>query len=200
MLKTELRQQMRELKRQFTQQQLDELSLPIIERLRPRLHAATTVFAYYSLPDEVNTHQLVDELVAAGKTVFLPKVTGDDTMAWYRYTSKKLLERGAFGIQEPCVPNESYSKFSEFGDQIQCIYSPNSVNLLSNDTETVVLVPGIAFDVHGHRLGRGKGYYDRFLRMLESFPHVRKIGVCFDFQKVAEVPVDEHDMAVDEVI
>ena len=81
MLKSELRRQMRELKRQFTRQQLDELSLPVILRLRPLLAEAQTIYAFYSLPDEVNTHQLIDDLVAEGKTVMLPKVLDDETMA-----------------------------------------------------------------------------------------------------------------------
>jgi 5-formyltetrahydrofolate cyclo-ligase len=61
----------------------------------------------------------------------------------------------------------------------------------------IILVPGIAFDPQGHRLGRGKGYYDRFLA---AHPDIYKIGVCFDFQKVPEVPVDEFDIPVDEVV
>ena len=59
---------MRDRKRQFTRQQLEELSLPVIARLRPLLREATVVLAYYSLPDEVCTHVLLDELVADGKT------------------------------------------------------------------------------------------------------------------------------------
>ena len=73
-----------------------------------------------------------------------------------------------------------------------------SWNLITADEHLdVVLIPGVAFDAAGHRLGRGRGYYDRFLA---AYPYIYKIGVCFDFQKVAEVPTDEHDMLVDEVI
>lgn len=64
----------------------------------------------------------------------------------------------------------------------------------------VILIPGIAFDAQGHRLGRGKGYYDRFLSSLTSHFSPLLIGVCFDFQKVSEVPVDKFDISVDEVI
>ena len=60
---------------------------------------------------------------------------------------------------------------------------------------TVALVPGVAFDAAGHRLGRGRGYYDRFLA---SCPHIYKIGVCFPFQRVALVPTDQHDVVMDE--
>ncbi len=173
MLKSELRQQMRELKRQFTQQQLDELSLSVILRLKPLLAEAHTVLAFYSLPDEVNTHQLVDDLVAEGKTLLLPKVLDDATMELRRYTGQSDLEEGAFHIMEPVG-----APFTEF---------------LQID---VALIPGMAFDAQGRRLGRGKGYYDRLLTSVDC----KTLGVCFDFQKVREVPVGEHDMPVDEVI
>ena len=62
---------------------------------------------------------------------------------------------------------------------------------------SVALVPGMAFDAAGHRLGRGRGYYDRFL---SAHPPLYKIGVCFPFQRVAEVPSEEHDVAMNEVI
>ena len=64
-------------------------------------------------------------------------------------------------------------------------------------TVPVILVPGMAFDAKGHRLGRGRGYYDRFLA---AHSHIYKIGVCFDFQKVDEVSTDAFDIPVDEVI
>ena len=173
MSKSELRQQIREKKRQFTRQQLDELSLSVLDRLRPRLRDAKTILAYYSLPDEVNTHQLIDELVVEGKTVLLPKVLDDETMKLRRYTGRQDLSEGSFHIMEPV--GEPFSDYSEID---------------------LSLIPGMAFDAQGNRLGRGKGYYDRFLRAMS----VRTIGVCFDFQRVDEVPTDENDVAVDEVI
>lgn len=183
MLKTELRQQIRQVKRQFSPHQLEELSLPIIARLRPRLAQATTVYAYYSLPDEVSTHALVDELADEGKTVFLPKVTGPHTMEWHRYTSQADLVTGAYGIAEPDIGDDSSESIREATDQ--------------KNRDQVILVPGLAFDPQGRRLGRGKGYYDRFLA---AHPDIYKIGICFDFQKVPEVPVDAFDIPVDLVI
>ena len=84
------------------------------------------------------------------------------------------LQEGAFHILEPV--GEPFTDY----DQID-----------------VALVPGMAFDAAGHRLGRGKGYYDRFLA---AHPHLHKIGVCFPFQRVAEVPSEAHDIIMDEVI
>ena len=173
MLKSELRQQIRDTKRLFTQQQLSEWSLPIVMRLKERLRDARVVMAYYSLPDEVCTHQLIDDLVAEGKTVLLPKVLDDERMELRRYTGPQDLREGAFHIMEPVG-----APFTEF---------------LQID---VALIPGMAFDAQGHRLGRGKGYYDRLLTSVGC----KTLGVCFDFQKVREVPIGEHDVPVDEVI
>ena len=175
MLKSELRQQIRALKRQFTQQQLDELSLPVISRLRPLLAEAHTILAFYSLPDEVNTHQLLDDLVAEGKTVLLPKVLDDETMELRHYTGRQDLVEGTLHIQEPV--GEPFTDYTRID---------------------IALIPGMAFDAQGHRLGRGKGYYDRFFTLHSSL--FTTIGVCFDFQKVDEVPVDAYDMPVDEVV
>ena len=174
MHKQALRQQIRQIKRQFSPQQLEDLSLPVLDRLRPLLRNATVVMAYYSLPDEVCTRQLLDELVADGKMVLLPKVLDDETMELHRYESSADLREGAFHIMEPVG-----APFTDY-DQI-----------------VVALIPGVAFDAEGHRLGRGKGYYDRFL---QSLPSVKKIGVCFDFQKVESVPAEAHDVVVDIVV
>lgn len=197
MRKDELRQQIRQIKRQFTPQQLEELSLPIVARLKDRIKDAQTVVAYYPLPDEVDIRPLLDDLVAAGKTVLLPKVTGDTTMELRRYTGRQNLREGAFGIMEPLEENH--------GD---CPCDSSVAKIMG--TVPVILVPGVAFDAAGHRLGRGRGYYDRFLNTVgtvllcqdsltqKNRPSV--FGVCFDFQKVPEVPTDEHDVPVDEVI
>ena len=176
MLKRELRTLMRQKKGQFTQQQLCELSLPIIDRIKPMLADAKTIVAYYSLPDEVDTHRFIDELLADGKTVYLPKVVGDEDMVLCRFTGAESLQEGAFGIMEPV------------GAQIS-----------TDEAIDVVLVPGMAFDGDGNRLGRGKGYYDRFLKSL-SHPRPQLIGVCFDFQKVDVVPTEPTDVKVDVVV
>jgi 5-formyltetrahydrofolate cyclo-ligase len=84
------------------------------------------------------------------------------------------LERGAFGILEP-----------------------RGEVFLDYDQVEVAIVPGMAFDKAGHRLGRGKGFYDRLLPRLTQ---AHKIGVCFPFQYLDEIPCEEHDVVMDEVI
>ena len=173
MRKAELRQYISQQKRQFTPQQLAQLSLPVIARLRPLLAEAQTILSYYALPDEVDTHALLDALVAEGKTVLLPKVLDETTMELRCYQGPQDLREGAYHIMEPVG--------APFTDEARI---------------DIALIPGLAFDAQGHRLGRGKGYYDRFLASFKG----KTIGVCFDFQKVAEVPVDAHDIPVDCVV
>ena len=194
-VKEALRREIRRRKQQYTPSQLEELSEPIIARLRPHLVDARVIMAYYSLPDEVNTHQLLDDLVAEGKTVLLPKVLDATTMELRRYTGPHDLAPGPFGILEPTGSPFHLSTFSPSID--------------------VAIIPGIAFDAQGHRLGRGRGYYDRFLRTMGTVPSVRSaanyrgtvpsvrpclLGLCFDFQKVPSVPVDPTDIPVNQVI
>ena len=183
-----LRQQMREAKKQH-QEKLAQMSEEIVEKLQRILsshlspltshlspltsHHFNTIMAYWPLPDEVDIRPLIQWLVGQGRTVVLPKVTGDETMELRRYTSQADLAEGAFHILEPV--GEPFTDY----DQID-----------------VVLVPGMAFDAAGHRLGRGKGYYDRFLSSHFS-PLI--IGVCFPFQRVAEVPTEDHDVCMNEV-
>ena len=140
----------------------------------PRIVASQTVLAYSALPDEVPTQELLDQLVEQGKTVLLPHVVSDTDMLLRRYTGKHDLQEGAYGILEPT--GELFTDYT-------------AIN--------VAIVPGMAFDAGGHRLGRGKGYYDRFLSRV---PYLYKVGVCFSWQMVDYVPYDEHDVVMDEVI
>ena len=140
----------------------------------PRLAEARIVLLYSALPDEVPTLPLLNRLTTEGKTVLLPRVVSDTDMELRRYTGPNDLEPGAFGIMEPT--GELFT---------------------DHDLIDVAVVPGMAFDREGHRLGRGKGYYDRFLAQL---PHIYKIGICFPFQLVDKVPADAHDMLMDEVV
>ena len=176
MNKSELRQFIRMQKRQFTSQQLCELSLPVMSHLlaHPRVKAASIILMYYSLADEVNTHEAIDQLREAGKQVLLPAVVSDTEMELRCYESKDDLQGGFFDIMEP-------------------------VGRLFTDYPSidVAVVPGMSFDLQNNRLGRGKGYYDRFLPLI---PQAYKIGVCFDFQRMPGIPADLHDMKVDEVI
>lgn len=164
------------LKAMYTAEQLRQQSETVIARLRanPAFVRAQTILMYYSLDDEVCTHQLIDTLAAQGKTVLLPVVTGAETMELRCYRGAEDLQGGFFNIMEPV--GEPFSDY---------------------ETIDVAVVPGMSFDTRGNRLGRGKGYYDRFLA---QHPHIYKIGVCFDFQKMPGIPTEENDVRMDDVV
>lgn len=173
--KAQLRRRIAEQKMQHTES-LSWRSACCIQRFfaLPQLSAARVVLLYHSLPDEVCTHPLADRLLAEGKTVLLPRVTGPASMELRRYTGAASLQPGAYGIMEPTGPVWT---------------QPDDVDL--------VLVPGVAFDRAGRRLGRGRGYYDR---MLVRMPRTLKVGICFDFQLVESVPVSPDDVCMDVVV
>lgn len=127
---------------------------------------------YHSLPDEVDTHRFVEKW-SAQKRVLLPQVVGDD-LCLRCYTSAADMAVGAYGILEPV--GELFTDY---------------------DAISLVVVPGVAFDAAGNRLGRGKGYYDRLLPRLTA---AYKIGICFPFQLVDCVPAEPFDIRMDEII
>lgn len=174
--KKDLRNFIRLQKRQYNNEQLTEMSVPIIQRLamHPRVVVADTLLIYYSLDDEVNTHQFINTLVERGKKVLLPAVISDTEIELREYHGAKDLLEGFFNIMEPI--GNTFNDYS---------------------TIDVAIVPGMAFDSRGNRLGRGKGYYDRFL---SKIPDTYKIGLCFGFQKLPGIPTEENDVRMDEVI
>lgn len=176
--KKELRNIIRDKKRQFSNTELGELSLAVLERLHhnPVFCSASHILLYYSLPDEVNTHGLIDQLVDEGKQVYLPVVIDEGHMEIRKYTGKQDLREGSFHIMEPIgtlLPKDRYNELQ------------------------VGVIPGMSFDSEGNRLGRGKGYYDRILALT---PHLYKIGMCFDFQKTAHVPTEATDIKMDAIV
>ena len=107
--KKELRRYIREQKRHFTSQQLGEMSLSIMSSVltHPRIQEADTILMYHSLPDEVDTHSALDQLLAMGKKVLLPKVVSDTEMTIHEYTGADSLQPSEpYGILEPTTPEE----------------------------------------------------------------------------------------------
>lgn len=174
--KIALRRYIRQQKRTLTDAVLAAAERLLAERLadyEPFVEART-VLLYASLPDEVPTLALLASV--AGKTVVLPRVVGDDLELRHYTARHDLVVSEPFGILEPVGP------------------------LLSDDASIdLALVPGLAFDGEGHRLGRGKGYYDRLFAR-PSLRDVRKVGLCFDFQYLETIPHEAHDRPMDDVI
>lgn len=172
MNKKELRQEIRLRKKQHSMEELQRQSQEILQLLvaHPRFQAAQRVMLYASLPDEVQTLAFLDTW-RHHKTIILPTVVGDDIIPVELAENVSFIE-GDFHIPEP--QNHPYTGGFD-----------------------LIVVPGMAFDPKGHRLGRGRGYYDRFLA---QHPQVYTIGICFDFQLLPEVPSEPHDCIMDEII
>lgn len=188
--KDALRQRIRASRRQQlpSDEAYQAASLRLMQQLErhPRFVAASCVALYWSLPDEPSTHDFL-ERYWQHKTLLLPRVTGDESMELCHYRGSKSLSCGAFGILEPV--GEVFTDYEAL---------------------SLIVVPGVAFDANGYRMGRGRGYYDRFLSTLPPYiPSLcaskpargtYRLGICFPFQVVSKLPIDPWDLPMDEVL
>ena len=169
--KNKLRAQIKALKASFTAEQRATASKAALKKLeqQPFFKQAQTVLLYWSLPEEVET-QAFAEKWAMEKIILLPAMVEDKIQARL-FTSKEDMETGAFGIVQPI--GEAFT---------------GKIDL--------TIIPGIAFDQKGNRLGRGKGFYDRFLA---DFPGL-KCGLCWDFQLLEHIPHETFDVKMDVIV
>ncbi|OAV75199.1 hypothetical protein Barb7_01200 [Bacteroidales bacterium Barb7] len=164
---------------EYTRQWLSEHSAEVLNRLEQTalFRRATCVALYHAIRFEPETAGFFAKW-ADRKTILLPVIMEND-LHFYPYTGDHALTTGAFGIREP-------------------------LHNISHDTSVVstvidlIVVPGIAFDRRCNRLGRGKGYYDRFLSSLPAT--TPKLGVCFNFQLLDNLPAEPFDIPMDGVI
>jgi 5-formyltetrahydrofolate cyclo-ligase len=149
-----------------------ELSQMVLEQLE-RMQCfcdAKTILLYYPVQNEVDVLPLVKRYKKE-KTILFP-VSHRRGMTVHPYAGNEMMHRGKFGIPEPTTP--AYE---------------GKIDL--------IIVPGVAFDRKGCRLGRGGGYYDRFLK---KQTHATLVGVGYDFQLIDEVPAARHDQCVHRII
>jgi 5-formyltetrahydrofolate cyclo-ligase len=151
-------------------------SIDLCERLKPQLRSARTILFFAPLPGEIDVWPLLEEMVPAGKTAALPRF--DPVTQTYRARRVENpageIVSGKFGVREPAAG---------------CVEIPL-------EKFDLVLVPGVAFDLSGNRLGRGKGFYDQLLAKISGV----KCGVGYDFQLQEKIPAEPHDAKVDFVI
>lgn len=173
-LKAALRSDVREKLKRLSQAQRghDSSRARAILEKQALWQKAQTILFFAPLPDELDIWVSMAVASAAGKQVFLPRFLTDTQSytACHVKTPDTDLRLGQFGIREP----------TESCPQIPL----NRLDL--------ILVPGVAFDLHGRRLGRGKGFYDRLLAAVRG----TTCGVAFDEQIVNEVPVEPHDVVL----
>ncbi len=167
-----LRKLIKEKKNLQSKERLTTLSSTLLKQIEqhPRFIASNTILMYYSLGDEVQTHDFVEKWHLE-KKILLPVVQGD-ILVLRHYTGKDSLCIGAYHIEEP--DGENYTDY----DQIE-----------------LSIIPGVSFDRQGNRLGRGKGYYDKLLPLLHSY----NIGICYKFQAQEEIPTEQFDRPMNEV-
>lgn len=174
MNKNELRRQVRErvasIPFQEKQQKSTMLALALL--VHPLVREARVVALFSPLPDEPQIGELIEQL-AQERCVVLPRVEGD-AMRFYQFSVDNLT-KGAYGIMEPA------------GD---IPFAPEEID--------VMIVPGVAFTADGVRMGRGKGYYDKY--MSQPLFKARKIAVCYSEQILPSLPCEPHDVVVDEVV
>jgi 5-formyltetrahydrofolate cyclo-ligase len=173
--KTALRRRMRAVSIEAERRAAASAAACALIEEQPVWQKAHSVLFYAPVPEELDIWPLVVRTLATGRTVCLPRF--DPTAKRYVACQIRRLSEvlnGRFGIREP-------------GDQC-------AVFLL--ERLDLVLVPGMAFDAQGRRLGRGKGFYDQLLTVVSG----AKCGVSFDEQILPEIPVEPHDVLMDYVV
>ena len=177
--KKELRQQMVAFRKSLTEEQRAEKSRTILQRLykEPVFKEAKTIFAYASMPEEVQLYDLLREALKQGKRVGLPLITGKGLMEVVNLPSLDALVEGKFGILT-------------VKEELQEIIPGSDIDL--------VIVPGAAFSERGDRLGLGGGYYDRYLS--QKAPQAFRAALTFDGQVTAQVPMEAHDAKVNLIL
>ena len=173
--KKELRAQIRQMKRAMTEQQIVAASAKLGELFvnTTQYQNAKTIYGYLPYNQEVRTVPMLERAIRDGKRVAVPKVYGDD-MKFIYMDDLSQVAKGYAGIPEPIADGP-----------------------VAQDKTALVLMPGLAFDPQGHRIGYGGGFYDRFLAMEPEHP---TLALCYDFQMLPSLETEAFDIPVDQVL
>ena len=175
MNKQELRKAIRARKRAMTEEEIERRSRSLCQKFleSDAYRACRTLYVYLPYNQEVRTVPILAQALADGKQVAVPKVYGDD-MKFIVLTDLTQVSRGYAGIPEPIADEP-----------------------VAEDETALVLMPGLAFDPQGHRIGYGGGFYDKFLSREPNHP---TLALCYEFQMVEHLETEEFDIPVDTVI
>lgn len=175
MNKQELRSSIRQKKRAMTAEEIEARSAKLTRLFlaSPAYQTAKTVYGYLPYNQEVRTVPLLEQALRDGKQVAVPKVYGEE-MKFLYITDLTAVSRGYAGIPEPIADGPE-----------------------ADDETALVLMPGLAFDPQGHRIGYGGGFYDKFLAREPNHPTV---ALCYDFQVLPQLETEAFDIPVDLVI
>jgi 5-formyltetrahydrofolate cyclo-ligase len=172
--KAMLRKEMLGRRNALTEEFRAQASAAIMDELfcEPHFREAKCVSFYMTIGSEVDTRQMIARAVAEGKEVLLPIVASDHHLELHRFESFEKMKKGRFAILEP------------------------DIGIKHPEEPHVVVLPGVAFGLCMHRLGYGRGYYDRLLSRLPSY----RIGICYDMQVLDRLPRHENDERMNMVI
>ena len=173
--KAALRKAIRDQKRAMTPEQIETASAQLAEKFFATdfYRNARTLYGYLPYNQEVRTIPILEQALRDGKQVAVPKVYGEE-MRFIYITDLTRVEKGYASIPEP-IDDEP----------------------VADDPTALVLMPGLAFDPEGHRMGYGGGFYDKFLAAQPTHPTV---ALCYDFQMLPQLPCESHDIPVDLVL
>lgn len=181
-VKKSLRRSVLQLRDGLSEEEQKRAAFLITERILGHqwYYLSDVVLGFAGYGSEINTDEILTESLRSGKKLYLPRIEGDE-MHFYRVHNLSELQIGYKGIREPKGDSERY------------VYEADKA------VRTLMLMPGVAFDMLRNRMGYGKGFYDRFL---EDKPELqlRTIGIGHKCQMVEEVPCDEHDVKPYQVI
>ena len=175
MNKQELRCSIREQKRRMTEEEIVSRSeqLGALFARSDAYQNAKTIYGYLPYNQEVRTVPMLEQALRDGKAVAVPKVYGEQ-MRFILMEDLSLVEKGYAGIPEPIADGP-----------------------IAHDPHALVLMPGLAFDPQGHRIGYGGGFYDRFLA---SEPEHPTLALCYEFQMLPHLETEAFDIPVDTVL
>lgn len=173
--KKALRAEIRAKKRAMTAQEIEEKSAALAKAFyeTAEYKNAKTIYGYLPYNQEVRTTQMLAHALADGKQVAVPKVYGDE-MKFILLSDLSQVAKGYAGIPEPIADGP-----------------------VAADPTALVLMPGLAFDPEGHRLGYGGGFYDKFLAAEPDHP---TLAPCYDFQMLPHLDTESYDIPVDRVL
>lgn len=173
--KTELRREIRARKRAMTEAEIEERSARLAQLFfaSGAYQNAKTIYGYLPYNQEVRTVPMLERALKDGKKVAVPKVYGDE-MKFLYLDDLNAVAKGYAGIPEPIADEP-----------------------VAHDETALVLMPGLAFDPQGHRIGYGGGFYDKFLAAEPNHP---TLALCYEFQMLPKLDVEDHDIPVDTVL
>lgn len=178
MRKQDIRKIIKRKREEIDKQIKKELDLRIMNNFfnSDYINKSNVIFIYVNMESEINTVDIITRLLNMGKRIAVPKVLpGNKEMVALEIKSlSDLNESGAFGILEPDITKK------DVGDEVD-----------------LIILPGLAFDKRGYRIGYGGGFYDRFL---QRYNNVKRVSLCYNFQIIENIPEEDFDEAIDIII